>query len=511
MSDVIQLGMSADGSELTAVLTEEREELQETESAFERFGNGCVAAMSFAGRATIAVVREISGEIHAFAKGALGTFGSEVGTYAGKMLLYGSAATATTGAFTTLWRAFRIGLNVAKWFVPWLGTASLALTVATAATWGYRAANEQLSGGLTKSIVSIAQTSKALGDLKDAGSELGSSLKSIGGDMLSIGAAAIGLGADFFFVGEAFNAIDELAGSALGAIADQLRLTGQGFRIMADSALDWVDAGNQSAESLRNNTAATEALIAKQQAQMGMFAQLRDMQTAAVAQAQQSAELQRIGSLTTAAAVDAEIVALQQKTAAAIAAGDATEESQRRAAALFAALEGQRFKIQADDNAAKLKAEVTAQEAINAAKKEQAKLNESAADQVARLKDQIDLASGAATRGEIAMREMLRAGHSQEAADEVRKLTDDLDKIQEAERDGKKNGAGKVAKADRTELKAAAFGSQEAASIMLRGVGGIDSDGKAIAKESLTVQKQQLVALKAIKPPVLTPINLGVA
>lgn len=56
--------------------------------------------------------------------------------------------------------------------------------------------------------------------------------------------------------------------------------------------------------------------------------------------------------------------------------------------------------------------------------------------------------------------------------------------------------------------KAAFFGSQEAAQIMLRGKGG---EADAIPAKQLGVQQQILIATKANRPPTLTPINLGVA
>lgn len=58
----------------------------------------------------------------------------------------------------------------------------------------------------------------------------------------------------------------------------------------------------------------------------------------------------------------------------------------------------------------------------------------------------------------------------------------------------------------RTTLTAAFAGSREAASIMLRGVGG---GADQIPKQQLGVQQQILIATKANRPPTLTPLTLG--
>lgn len=62
-------------------------------------------------------------------------------------------------------------------------------------------------------------------------------------------------------------------------------------------------------------------------------------------------------------------------------------------------------------------------------------------------------------------------------------------------------------KTTKNDLKASFAGSQEAASIMLRGVGGKSME--QIAQKQLTVQQQTLNAVKANAPPSLTPVTLG--
>ena len=101
------------------------------------------------------------------------------------------------------------------------------------------------------------------------------------------------------------------------------------------------------------------------------------------------------------------------------------------------------------------------------------------------------------------MRKMQEAGFSNEQIEQVAKLTNELDRLKEEEKDAKKKDPKE--KSGPTALKAAFQGSSEAASIMLSGVGG----GKSIediAGKQLTVAQQQLAATKANKPQPMTAI-----
>lgn len=511
MSDIIQLGISGDSSELVAALAEEREALKQTESAFKQFGDICVSAMTTVGAVSVAVLAEVGGALRTVTEGALSGFGAAMGDMAGRVVAVGAAVGATATYFGSLWTTMKVGLSVAGWFNPWLRAVSIGLAVATAATWAYRNADEYLNGELTKSIVHVEQTTKALGELTEAGNAVSSTLKNVSADLFGVGASMTQTIVDLTGISTAFRLVDSVASTVVSKVASELTLWADGVRTIADVTLDWVDANGVTAASLREMAAASEALIAKQEAQAGMFGQLRAMQDSAVERAQHAGEIQRLASLESVDAIEAEIRALQEKTAAAILAGQATEESQKKAAELFATLENQRGKVAGNEKTAALQAELAATEAINAAKREQQELEKAAADRVDSLKDQIDLLSGAATKGDIAMREMMRAGFTAEQANEIARLTDELSKLQEKPQKEEAEKAAKVAKADRTTLKAAFQGSSDAASIFTRGIGGVDKDGNVIAKEQLTVQKQTLVAIKTIKMPQLQPLNLGTA
>jgi len=139
--------------------------------------------------------------------------------------------------------------------------------------------------------------------------------------------------------------------------------------------------------------------------------------------------------------------------------------------------------------------------------KKSTELDKTGKDKIAELTDQIGLLDGSATNASIAMRKMQEAGFSSEQIEQVAKLTNELDRLKEEEKDSKKK-PDKEAKSGPSALKAAFQGSSEAASIMLRGVGG----GKSIediAGKQLTVAQQQLAATKANKPVVMAAVDFG--
>jgi hypothetical protein len=139
--------------------------------------------------------------------------------------------------------------------------------------------------------------------------------------------------------------------------------------------------------------------------------------------------------------------------------------------------------------------------------KKSTELDKTGKDKIAELTDQIGLLDGSATNASIAMRKMQEAGFSSEQIEQVAKLTNELDRLKEEEKDSKKK-PDKEAKSGPSALKAAFQGSSEAASIMLRGVGG----GKSIediAGKQLTVAQQQLDATKANKPQPMAAVDFG--
>lgn len=168
---------------------------------------------------------------------------------------------------------------------------------------------------------------------------------------------------------------------------------------------------------------------------------------------------------------------------------------------------------------------VAAHEAMIAKKEEEKRaqdaLNKSTQDAIdkqaehkrltAELDTQIAVLTGTMTKQEAAVAGMMRQGFSESEATSLAAKQAELDGLKESEAGKKaelKESAGGKKADTKTSLKAAFAGSSEAASIMLRGVGG----GKTIeelAKKQLTVAQQQLLATKANKPQEMFAINFG--
>lgn len=361
------------------------------------------------------------------------------------------------------------------------------------------------------------------------------------------------------------SAFDGLS-SAANYVASGLKsatatATTAAFIIATGASHDASAAFTEQGIALEKLSAQTTAFIAKQEAARASFQSLKSIQENAADTAKNAAEVAKVASILTVEGIDQSIAALREKSAATIMAGDAADKAwEQQTASLFNALEKQRQGIidgtVVDQDAVKAKAALAKtnqeiEQTINSAKdaalklavgenevavaalrakgatdeqiaalqgwqqaasdtktkqdelKKSAELDKTGKDKIAELTDQIGLLDGSATNASIAMRKMQEAGFSNEQIEQVAKLTNELDRLKEEEKDAKKKDPKE--KSGPTALKAAFQGSSEAASIMLSGVGG----GKSIediAGKQLTVAQQQLAATKANKPQPMTAI-----
>lgn len=273
--------------------------------------------------------------------------------------------------------------------------------------------------------------------------------------------------------------------------------------------------------ALKEMAKASEELIAKQEGMRGSYQMLAAIQQQATASAAHQAEVQRLGSLTSMEAITAEERALQSRNDELIRAGKFDEAAQKQAMDLFATLANQKQGVESgrvkppeekdsyatqqiaqaeqalmklqqgeiavalataqtkgatEEQIATLKSKLetidtlkSAQEAqkqIEQQAKQEAekqdRMREQAADKIAAMRDQVDLLSGAASKADIAMREMARQGFDEEQIAQVGELEAQLEGLQ------KKNE--KTTK--QMENPVALKGSEEANKIILRGVTG---------------------------------------
>lgn len=522
-------------------MTEVRDELVETESAFSRFGSQVVDVMTRVGSVVADVIGAVASDLFEVSRGALKAVGQDFLEMAIYGATAGAAVTATGSYFAGFWTTMRVGLSVASWFVPWLKVATISLAALSIGTRAYAAADEYLNGALTESLshteASSAGWEKLKGELGNTASVLGT----VGDGFGSMGAQLVQAAVDVSGISYALETVDKVQGIALSGVAKGVELVNKGLQSGIDAYADYRSEAGASAAELRRMAAATEEVIAKQTAQADIFRQVRAMQEGAAAEAAHRAELARIASIETQDGINAEITALQQRTQQEVVSGKTTEESLKKTGALFAALENQRVAIDSGkmakkgqksdtDNAierarkdldsltlGRSEAEIAALKAsgatdeeveslralhaeierLNTAKeikknldaelaniaKEQEQQDKQFSERMADLADDIDKITGAATDADIAVRKMLRDGFSQEQADEIGRMTAELDKLRKEEKDAKDKKTG-----GKSLAAAAEFGSSAALSIIANASNTrdpVEKNTDKIAKEAV--------------------------
>lgn len=301
----------------------------------------------------------------------------------------------------------------------------------------------------------------------------------------------------------------------------------------------------EEGQALEAVAAETTRVIALQEQQRSTLGFIRGAAEAAAAAQAQSAEVARIGTLMTVEALDEELKLLLQKEMTQGKAVTSSKAWQQQITQITAAIEKQKAAIEGGtakpkDSAADvaLKAQADAlyrvqfgadaaavaafrltgatdeqvaafkasQAAINEAKAAeeafqrqsqeataafdaQARMQEQGAQTIRNLKDEIDELTGAATKAEIAARNMMAQGYDAAQAEEVAKLTEQLEQLKGEKKPDKAGAAGKDA-----ENSAVLKGSAKAAELIV-GAGKGGGEKEQLAKQTLDVQKQLLTRM----------------
>lgn len=249
-------------------------------------------------------------------------------------------------------------------------------------------------------------------------------------------------------------------------------------------------------------TSAAEAsakLTATLEGRRAGYQALRAIQEGAEESAARAAEVANIASITTLEGIKQKTDALRAEAEATIIAGQADSDWEATNKTLFDALEKQRQGIingtvvdkaaaEAKKDLAKVEAET--QKIIADAAEADRKRNESGAEKIQSLRDEIDLLTGAATKAEIAMRDMAAAGFKDEQTAEVGRLMEELDRLKKEEADAKKPE--KKSKDGKSLTAAAEFGSKSALSIIANASAGrdpVEKNTATIAKEATKTNK----------------------
>jgi len=415
MSSIGELSVSvtADASNLVSEMNKTRDELQQTTVVIQRQE----AAWSELANSTIQAV--------------------------------GSATPAVLDFTTNIIKAFALRriVTTAVAYATGIGVIGAAAGVTALAVYKLRGANDDATDSIGDAVPEYERLSQSYKTLKANVSDLGDSIAAPFRDGFSAVVAYV----------ESFSPFPAIAGFAatqLNAVAEGIAGTSRWMReatatattfafILAGSAdPNTAAAFYEQGQSLNAMAEASGKLTAKLESQRDGFKSLREIQESATRSAQQASEVARISTITTTEGIEAERQALQQRMAEAVRNGEADANWRKHAQALFDALERQNEGVKAGtivDKEAEAAKRLAAQAAEEAARKQQ-QLNEQGIDRINRLRDEIDQLNGSATKAEIAMREMSRAGFSQEQIDEIGKLTDELDGLQQEARLAKEGG-----------------------------------------------------------------------
>lgn len=468
------------------------------------------------------------------------------------------------------WLLKVVGLVVPGWGQI-AAAVSLGITAYKAATFAINDTASAFQGsidGTGESILGYNQLNGATGRLSASMSALGTSLIQPFRD----GASAVVSYVESFsplpaiagVAASAFNGLSSAANYVSKQLKDASAVATTAAFILAtgashEASAAFVDQGQQ----LEKLAKKTQSFIETQEHARDLFKSYRQAQMDATQAAANSSEVSKVSSLITVEAIDEATAAMRLRVAGLLLAGSVDADVMDQVTKMTTALANQRqgildgtvvdkealkakealantnkeieqtinsakdaaLKLSVGENevaVAALRAKGATDEQIAAlqgwqqaasdtkaeqdALKKSTELDKTGKDKIAELTDQIGLLDGSATNASIAMRKMQEAGFSSEQIEQVAKLTEELDRLKEEEKDSKKK---KEAKSGPAALKAAFQGSSEAASIMLRGVGG----GKSIediAGKQLTVAQQQLEATKANKPQPMTAVDFGV-
>jgi len=513
----LTVSISADASDLTAGMTQAREQLSQTtavivkqQSGWATLGAAAITSSASLTNTAVNFVIETKKMSAEWTRFAITT------TLAGAAVL-GIAAPVTTakiaiaGGTTALiyhnqWLLKVIGVAVPGWGQI-AAAVSLGITAYKAATFvisDTAAAFQGSIDGSRDSILEYNRLNGATGRLSASMSALGASIVAPFRDGTS---AIYNYVASFSplpaLAGVAASAFDGMA-SAANYVSSGLKsvtatATTAAFILATGASYDATAAFTEQGMSLEKLSAQTTAFIAKQEAARASFQSLKSIQENAADTAKNAAEVAKVASILTVEGIDQSIAALREKSAATIMAGDADKAWEQQTASLFNALEKQRQGIidgtvvdQAAVDAKKALAKATedaAKAAAAAAEKEQQKTLSGIA-KIEAMKDEIDKLNGSATNADIAIREMFRQGFSNDQIEEVGKLTEELDRLKEEEKEGKK----KDKKGKEEDLKgpaAALQGSSAALSAIFAAGRNPTEERTAKAAETLVIETRR--------------------
>lgn len=307
----------------------------------------------------------------------------------------------------------------------------------------------------------------------------------------------------------------------------------------------------EQGQALNQMAEATANVIQKQEQQRASLDYITNAAQGAASSQKTAAEVARISTIGSVAALDQELQALKLKTLEQDKSVTGSKAWQQQITQITAAIEKQRSAIEggtfkpkdsgvdqqikaaeealnrlavgeteaaiaiarangaSDEQISRLRAAMVATDDLTRAKKEQEEAERKAADAqrdaaakfaqgkntIQSLKDEIDLLTGAATKSEVAARKLMSEGYDTAQIEEITRLTEQLEQLKAGKSGSKSDRQGNNVAVEK--------GSAEANAIMLRGVGGSSGNKSEKLQEQTVKGLQEVVkAIKETKPAI---------
>lgn len=497
-TDDIQVNVTCDASDLTAGMTEVRDQLDQTiitiqrqEQSWMSFGSsvlGSVAKVAGPVITLITVQKQLAagtialGTASAIATPPTISFAAAVNFLLSPVVLTTAAIAALAATIYYFSGAASGGADSMKSVGDTAKETQSALTLIQSSMASVGSVAESFFAGLVgvSGLDAIDELSASFGELMTSLGELGSALlqplKDAG---FEIGSLA-GLVTSF---ADTVKMMAETVKSAANGIRQLASMAKEGVQTL--SILAVMAATGMNAEAAGR---AVEARMKEREASIAAFRQ----RLAGPQMADQSPVTSSVASIIKANDQAIRELAIGHKEAsisAAILAGATARETEM--------IREQLDEIESLTNAERERKQAE-KEMLDNAQKQSALFQQSMND-IESLADQYDLLTGAADRYDIKRRELERQGRGREEIDAIIEAQKEVDKLQEA-----KNKTTKT-----SPLKAALQGSSESASILLRGLAPNTDPQVAEQKKTNGLLGNVVVAIKENKPQELQALTLN--
>ena len=478
----LSISISADASQVTAGLTETRNQLQQTNTVIVQQQGSWLAFATSVGYVVSSVVGPIIKLVTVYQQIKLATMGMTLAntlaipptfSLAGAMAFLMAPLTLIIIGLAAIAAAYYFLAGSSEEAVSATASASAEMTSAATVSGSYAESMRAAMSANADTIPQYQQLESEIGKFSESLASLGNTITQPFID----GAAAV-----VAYIAS-FSPLPSLAGMVATALAgvtttitiakDNIAAAGAAFAVFslsmsgtmsADAAQSFLEEGR----ALTSLTAATEAQIAKMQGLRSSYANFGAAQKAATASAASSAAVSAVGKLFDVGSIDAATAALRARAVSARQNGEANKEFIASETAMLDALARQRQGVEdgtivdrdalaeksriakeekkiADEAAATKEKQASEFKRINEelaadTLKSQMKIGESFGGAMQKLNDSISLLDGSASKATIQLRELTAQGFSEEQIASIAAAQDELKNLEDQKESTAKAG-----------------------------------------------------------------------